>query len=124
MAKRTKFRLSKGHVALLGSTPRDSKADLVKVYGDQALSRVLVLRWTYCFKSGRKSLEDDPRSGWLSSVYSGKEKENLRHTAEDLAEITNIDSSAISNILKEQLKLKKVCTRCIPPSRRSRNASE
>ena len=106
---------------LLGYTPTDIKADLDKVYGDQAFSYHTVLRWTKRFKAGRESLEDDPRSGRPMMAYNEKDiiavrnaiDEDARYTVEEISDLTNINSSAVFSILKECLKLRKVCARWV-----------
>ena len=108
--------------ALLGCTPTEVKADLDKVYGDQAFSYPTVLRWIKRFKAGRESLEDDPRSGRPLSAYSEKDiiavknaiEEDARYTVEEISYTTNINSSAVFSILKERLNLRKVCARWVP----------
>ena len=40
--------------------------------------------------------------------------EDARYTVEEISDITNINSSAVFSILKECLKLRKVCARWVP----------
>ena len=40
--------------------------------------------------------------------------EDARYTVEEISDITNINSSAVFSILKECLKLRKVCSRWVP----------
>lgn len=63
------------------------------------------------FKFGGKSLEDVPHSCWLLSAYNGKNIIAVKTAIEDLANITDIDLSAVISIVREllQSKLRIVC---------------
>ncbi|KAK5644536.1 hypothetical protein RI129_005836 [Pyrocoelia pectoralis] len=47
----------------LGDSVKETYGKLVKVFGDEALSRAQVFRWHKDFKNGRESVGDEPRSG-------------------------------------------------------------
>lgn len=108
--------------ALLGIAAPDIKADLDIVYGDNALSYATVRRWVRLFKNGREGLEDKPRSGRPTSIASERDvaavkatvEEDARYTVEEIGRICGINSSGVFYILKEVLKLRKVCARWIP----------
>ncbi|XP_067136330.1 protein GVQW3-like [Centruroides vittatus] len=53
-----------------GLTPFQIKADMDEVLGESAPSYTTVKKWTALFKSGRESVEDDPRSGRPSTAVT------------------------------------------------------
>ncbi|XP_062578762.1 histone-lysine N-methyltransferase SETMAR-like [Saccostrea cucullata] len=108
--------------ALLGYAPTEIKADLNRVYGPSALSYPTVLRWVRRLQDGRQTLADDPRSGRPASAITKNEIDTVkqiietdaRYTVNDISSFTGINSSAVFEILKHRLMLKKVCARWVP----------
>ena len=92
------------------------------VYGDTALKYATVTKWVRRFKEGKSDFKDEPRPGWPLSAVSEKEidivktaiEENARYSVEEIGDLYSINSSAVFYILKEVLKLRKVCARWIP----------
>jgi len=50
----------------LGKTATETHEMLVQVYGTEAVSRKCVYDWFKRFRDGKKTTEDEPRSGRLS----------------------------------------------------------
>ncbi|GBO35893.1 hypothetical protein AVEN_243914-1 [Araneus ventricosus] len=47
----------------LGKTVTETREMLVKVYGEDAMSKKCVFEWFKLFRDGKKGVKDDPRSG-------------------------------------------------------------
>ncbi|KAL4136294.1 hypothetical protein QTP88_007842 [Uroleucon formosanum] len=73
---------------------------LVKVFGDEALSRAQVFRWHNNFKNGRESVGDEPR--------------NRRLTVRMLADELNLKRETVRKILTDDLSMKKLCANIVP----------
>lgn len=107
---------------LLGIGATEIKADLDKVYGENALPYRTIARWVSLFKEGRISIKDEARPGRPLSAVSDRDidavkaiiEKDARCTVEQIGEISGINSSAVFLILKEKLRLRKVCARWIP----------
>ena len=93
-----------------------------KVYGTSALSYSSILWWINRFKSGRDTIEDDPRTGRPLSAFTENDvdvvcdliNKDVRCTVEEVAMCTGINSSAVFTILKQCLKIRKVYARWVP----------
>ena len=91
-------------------------------YGDKALAYPTITRWIRLFKDGRTEAKDAPRAGRPLSAVSERDievvktaiGEDARYTVEEIGDLYGINSSALFYILKEVLKLRKVCARWIP----------
>jgi hypothetical protein len=92
------------------------------VYGDQCLSRTQVFEWFKKFKEGRKYVGDDPKSGRSSTA---KTQENVEKVARivrgdrqlsirAISELTNINKESVTQILHDDLGMKKVCAKLMP----------
>ena len=82
------------------------------------------MRWFARFQEGRKSLEDDPRTG---RPVSGRSNENVektlpivmqdrRITTRLLAERLGVGKEAARQILERDLQKRKICSRSVPHS--------
>ena len=108
--------------AQLGFTPTEIHADLQKVYGNDALKYATVCKWVRHFIDGRESIENDTRVGRPVSVLTEKNvatvktliEEDARYTVQEVEEVSGIHSSSVLKILREQLGLRKICTRWVP----------
>ena len=63
----TEQRTNQKFLVRLGKTPSQAHEMLKQVYGDNAMSRTRVFEWHKRFKEGCKEVEDDSRSGRLST---------------------------------------------------------
>ena len=96
------------------------------IYGDSAPSWVTVHDWIRCFKEGRESLEDDPRSGRPATSVTDENvnavqamvEEDQRIKVEVIAETLGISTGSVHSILKEWLGLSKLCARSVPKALR------
>ncbi|TND00015.1 MAG: mariner transposase [Bacteroidetes bacterium] len=90
--------------------------------GVDAPSKTTICRWYNEFKRGRKSCEDDPRSGRPSTSVTDENidavrelvKDNRRITYKEIKATLGISSSAVRTILHERLGFRKVCSRWVP----------
>ena len=95
---------------------------LVITYGDDAPSYSTVYRWNREFLRGRKSLEDDPRSGRPNDAATPaninrvrKLIEEDRHlTLESIGAIANLAKGTVHSILHDHLHMQKVSARWVP----------
>ena len=94
---------------------------LQQAYGKDCLSRTQCYEWYQRFKSGRTSIEDDPKSG-LPSSSTGDDhiekvrsviRENRRLTVCEVSEVV-ICKSSCHTILTEKLKMHCVAAKFVP----------
>ena len=108
--------------AQLGFLPKEIHADLQKVYGNDALKYATVCKWVHRFNDGRESTENDPRVGRPVSVFTEKNiatvktliEEYACYTMQEIEELSGIHSSSVLKILRERLRLRKICVRWVP----------
>ena len=95
---------------------------LVAVYGESAPNYSTVTRWFNEFKRGRRSVEDDPRSGRPSDAVNptsiaAVEKiilQNRRVKVSEIAKELEISVGSVENIIHEHLHMSKVSARWVP----------
>ena len=95
---------------------------LCNVYGTRAPAYSTVAKWAAEFKRGRKSLEDDPRSGRPQEATTPEKvaqvqavvEENPHLKAHEIAYACGVSKSTAIIILHQHLNLSKVCARWIP----------
>src|SRR5215469_8516208 len=106
----------------LGKTFTETFQMLQQAYGEDCLSRTQSYEWYQRFKSGRTSIEDDPKSGRPSSS-SGDDhiekvrsviRENRRLTVCEVSEEVGICKSLCHTILTEKLKMHRVAAKFVP----------
>lgn len=109
---------------LLNATAKEIHADLVKVRGEDVPSLRTVQRWIQAFKEGRRTVEDQPRSGRPREAVT---KDLIAHveaivqkdphaTLDEIAVEAGISHGSVHVILKEHLRMAKLCARWIPHS--------
>ena len=82
----------------------------------------IVARWVSYFKEGRSSVKEETCLGRPVSATSENDvatvqsivQQDSRYTVEELSDLLGLCSSYVSTILKEKLKLQKICVRWIP----------
>ncbi|VVC27483.1 Winged helix-turn-helix DNA-binding domain [Cinara cedri] len=97
---------------------------LVKVFGDEALSRVQVFRWHTNFKNGRESVGDEPRSGRSVEARTDNNVQRVRTlvhqdrrlTVRMLSDELNLKRETVRKILTDDLSIKKLCAKMVPSS--------
>jgi len=106
----------------LGKTFTETFQMLQQAYGEDCLSRTQCYEWYQRFKSGRTSIEDDPKSGRPSSSTGDDhiEKvrslicENRRLTSREVSKEVGICKSSCHTILTEKLKMHRVAAKFMP----------
>lgn len=93
---------------LKGMKREEIHAELIDVYGDDALSLSSVKYWCHEFKVGRKCLEDAPRSGrppeiYLSDLVAKEMNKDPYLTANQIAKKFDISPQTAVTILSEDL---------------------
>ena len=79
-------------------TPKNINERMLKIYGESSISYTTVKKWAALFKSGRDSLEDDPRPGRSKTVSTLKNvsrvhdiiKEDRRISIDKIADLLDI----------------------------------
>lgn len=92
------------------------------VFGESAESKSTVYRWIDRFKTGRTSLEDDPRSGRPSTSVNERNitavedllKEDRRMTIRQISVRLGIGTRQVHDILHDCLGVSKVSARWVP----------
>jgi [histone H3]-lysine36 N-dimethyltransferase SETMAR len=103
-------------------TPRECHARLVQAFGDQAPSLSTVRNWFWEFERGREFLSDELREGRPSErlldtnidAVKAVIDENRKSTLFQISTQTGIPMTTVSRILKEQLRVTKLCCRWVP----------
>lgn len=105
-----------------GKTCEEIKIKLQVVYKDQAPSMTTIRYWFNEFKSGRTSVLDEERPGRPIKVTT-EEMVNKIHDIvladhrvkiREIAEIANISTERVHNILREKLGMRKLSARWVP----------
>ena len=107
--------------ATLGKSPVDTMKILSDATGKPSVCRTLVYKWHRRFSAGRTSTEADKRSGRPGMINAGltdSVREAIdtdgRVSIQELADRFGVGKTTIDVILKERLKMNKVCARWIP----------
>jgi len=105
----------------LGKTFTETFQMLQQAYGEDCLSRTQCYEWYQRFKSGRTSIEDDPKSGRPSSSTGDDHIEKVRSvirenrlTVREVFEEVVICKSSCHTILTEKLKMHRVAAKFVP----------
>ena len=95
---------------------------LQQAYGGDCLSRTQCHEWYQCFKLGRTSVEDDPKSGQPSTSMDDDHvekvfaliRQNCCLTVCEVAEEVGICKSSCHQILTDKLKMRRVAAKFVP----------
>ena len=106
----------------LGKSNTETFAMLNTAYGDVAMKRATCFRWHKRFKKGRLSVEDDERSGCLSTSTNDPYIDEINRlvranrylTVRELAEECGISVGSCHQILTEELKMHRVAAKFEP----------
>lgn len=101
----------------LGVKAADIFRELQSIGGGCAPSRSMVFEWADRFKSGRITVEDDPRSGRPSTAINKEStarvlaviQEDPHATVKEIAEEVGISDGSCHTILTDHLQYRKVC---------------
>ena len=77
-AMTTEQRINLKFLVRLGKTPSDTLEMLQEVYGDETMSHSRVFEWHKRFKEGREDVEDDSKSGRLSTSRTANNVERVK----------------------------------------------
>ena len=95
---------------------------LQQAYGEDCFSRTQCHEWYQRFKSGRISIEGDPKSGRPSTSMDDDQlekvlaviRQNSRVTVREVAEEVGICKSSCHLILADKLKMRRVAAKFVP----------
>ena len=105
-----------------GKTSTETFQILQQAYGEDCLSRTQCHEWYQRFKSGRTSIEDDPKSGQPSTSMDDDHvekvlaviRQNRLLTVREVAEEVGICKSSSHLILTEKRKMRRVTAKFVP----------
>jgi histone-lysine N-methyltransferase SETMAR len=106
----------------LGKSATETHEMLVEVYGDAAVTRKTVYKWSERFRNGSESIDDEERSGRPSTSCTDENiskvnemiRSNRRLTIRDIADDLNISFRSVQHILTNILNMKRVSAKFIP----------
>ena len=102
----------------LRKSPTECFKLLTEVYGEDVMSRPRVFEWHKRFKSGRKEVEDDPRSGRPSTTKTDKNivrvKQMVRSDRRLTIRMMRIISTKTGNQCGTPCFMILGCGRCVP----------
>ena len=107
---------------LLGKSASEIKSELDTVYGENTIPYRTVARWVSYFKEGRSSVKDEARPGRPVLATSENDvatfqsivQQDSAYLVEEIKDLSGLSLSYVYTILKEKLKLQKICARWIP----------
>ncbi len=108
-------------------TPKNIHDRMIKIYGESSISYTTVKKWAALFKSGRESLEDDPRPV-RPKIFSTPEnisrihdiiKDDRRISIDKITDLLDITHGTVWNIIYGELDMKKISTCWVPKILRS-----
>ena len=106
----------------LGKTFTETFQMLQEAYGDDCVSHRQCHKWYQCFKSGRTSIEDDPKCGRPSTSMDDNHvekvlaviRENHHLIVREVAEEVGICKCPCHLILTDKLKMHRVAAKFVP----------
>lgn len=106
----------------LGDSCKETYDKLMRVYGDECMSRACVYDWYKRFQKGRESVDSDQRSGRPSTsrndenvaVVRAAIRENRRLTIREIAEDIQISYGSVQSILTDDLGMRRVSAKFVP----------
>ena len=123
-SSKVEYRAVIRYLYLKGKTGKEIHSELADVYGSSAPFYAQVKFWVGEFKHGRKSLEDEARSGRpldptdeemckkvQDLVYSDRQIQ-----VEEIAQALGISHGSVSTILHDRLGMRKLTARWVPKS--------
>jgi hypothetical protein len=106
----------------LGITATEMWKMLQQAFGDECMSRTQCFEWYSRFKTGRTSIDEDPRSGQTSMSTDDAHinaihdliLQNCRLTIREIAEDVGISFGSCQAILTEKLNMHRVAAKFVP----------
>ena len=107
---------------LLGESASEIKSELDTVYGENILPYRIVARWVSYFNESRSSAKHEVHLGRPVSATSENDvatvqsvvQQDSQYTVEEISDLSDLSLSYVFTILKEKLKLQKICAHWIP----------
>ena len=81
----------------LGKTTTETPEILLQANGTEAVSRKCVYDWFICFRNGKETTEDEPRSGRPSTSRTPGMFERVRQTLAQDWQVTTIDGGGVGH---------------------------
>ncbi|XP_053429152.1 protein GVQW3-like [Nycticebus coucang] len=106
----------------LGHSSAETIRIIRKTFGDDAMSAAQIKVWHKRFRDGRESVESDPRSGRPATSRTPENVERVRAaiskdqqlTVRELEADLGIPKTTVSEILTQDLGMKRVMAKCVP----------
>ena len=107
---------------LRGNNPTEIHNALYRVCGDSVVDRGAVSRRASCFREGRLSIQDDPRSGRPVTatddtsvvIVSSLLEEDRRKSCEEIAHEANMSTASVFRIVTQTLQKREVAAKWVP----------
>ena len=107
---------------LRGKTATEIHSSLMEVCGVETVDRSTISRWAQCFREGRLSIENNPKSGRPRMLTDDQSvecvlqilEEDHRMTCEETAHCAGILRASAYHILTERLHKHRIATRWAP----------
>ena len=106
---------------LNGKNRKETTKMLVKAYGDAAMKRTALHKWSSRYKNGYESVVDEQRSRRPSSITSQKAQEikelldkDRRITVREVSQQVDCSVGTVHTIIHESLDMSRLCARRIP----------
>ena len=111
--------------AKLGKSYTDINQLIQQAYVDSALLFSQVWRWLKMFKEGQEEVTNKPRSGWSSTSHNEQNgtrvhdllNSDRRMSVRMIAWTLNLQIATVHIIIKNNLNMRKVCTKLVPKVR-------
>ena len=106
----------------LGESATVTYEKLQRAYGEHSLSRAQVFKWHKSFLEGREQVEDEPRSGRLSTSETDNNVERVRSLVRSDRRLTlrmisselNLNQFTVQQVLLQDLDMRKVWAKMVP----------
>jgi len=117
---------------ILGVSPKNIWKELKSALNKQSPTYAFVTKWVRLFKSGKKEVEDAPRSGRPITATIDANIDQVRSVIEDdpnstfdeIEAATSLSRGTISAIIHDHLKLRKITSRWVPHHLTAKNRRE
>jgi histone-lysine N-methyltransferase SETMAR len=122
MDQRKEQRVCIKFCANLGKSAMETLEMTQQGLGDQSLSRAQVFQWHARFKTGHTSVDDDERTGRLTSCTTPETvaliqeliHQDRRLTIRDIAEVVKVGYGTCQRVLTEELGMHRVTAKFVP----------
>ena len=120
--EKSEYRAVIKFLTLEGQSPKNIHERMERVYGDMCPPYTTVKNWAQDIRLGRRSIQDEPRSGRPSTATTEENIETVeklimedrRITLDMIAHIMGISHGTVFNIIHEELMMTKICAYWVP----------